>query len=128
MAEQLENIPTLTQVIEQGDENMRGHFDTKNLDQAETPHNITLENASDFENIKPEEMPSIRIDEADQTPQTNLSTAMQDRLDEIQDELPDNFTLDSHKLRQHIDEAISQALPEIEARLKETLYRKLRIK
>ncbi len=130
------NIPTLTDIAHQGNEEMLNHFDAhqfEEIEDIESPFSIddisTLENASneesaiEIENTELNEIPSITIeDEHNIDIQTeDFSQAMLTNTNNPSDEK----NIDN--LKQKVDQAIADALPEIEANLKEKLYKTFNI-
>lgn len=117
------DIPTLTTVIQQGDPGMQNHFDVTQLNDEQTKIPPAKENASSYENEDAVDIPSLQLNEEElvELPQQDFSQAMQQRIDEIEKQ-PEASKNDS--IRQSIDEAIAEFIPQIEKRLKQTLYKK----
>lgn len=131
MAKADDNIPTLTQIVELGDESMRDHFDAHELAHNASTKGTTVENASAYENKQDvTDLPSIQAEAAtlQPLPDEDFSEAMQDRLEQIQVEAPGVKASSSHEIRKAIDEAIEQALPGIANQLKDRLYKQFNVK
>lgn len=127
MADLENNIPTLTNVVHKGDENMLNHFDAHQFNAKEDNSNEpahTIENATEFENTELNEIPSIKIEEniADELQQQDFSEAMSSIKDNTNE-----TALDNEALKEKINQAINDAMPAIESQLKEQLYKKFDI-
>ncbi len=119
-----ENIPTLTTVIQQGDPGMLDHFDMQKQATRQSTPPTTVENASSYENEDAEEIPSLHLEneeEAIELPKQDFSEAMQQRLVEIDNQ---SGVATDDSVRQSIDEAIAEVIPQIEAQLRKSLYKK----
>ncbi len=130
MAEKDSNIPTLTSVIQQGDPEMLDHFDMQKQNHQQSTVTPTVENASSYENEDAEEILSLRLDDEEvELPQQDFSEAMQQRLVEI-DKQPKATSVSNvndtnvESIRQSIDDAITEVIPQIEEHLRKTLYKK----
>lgn len=129
------HIPTLTHVIQEGDESMRNHFDAHQFNQQQsTSESAAHENASDYENsdykkTETEDVPSIQVTLDDETelPEEDFSEAMQSRINELGDvggDTDEKIESADTDLKQKIDQAINEALPQVEEQLKQAIYRK----
>jgi len=130
MADLENNIPTLTNITHHGNEDMLNHFDAHQFDDKTDEEDekeiiISLENASEpeninnFENSSIDDIPSIKIEDENITDidSPDFSEAMQSIANKTIEKEPGN-----EKLKEKIDQAIADALPGIEAHLKESLY------
>ena len=127
----LENeIPTLTKIVQQGDETMFNHFNAHSFD----ADNQSSEKASNSEDSKPElnelnldsdniDIPSISVKTSPEMelPTDDFSDAMQIS------GLSSLATKNNEELKEKINQAISDVLPEIETRLRQQLYKNLNI-
>lgn len=132
------DIPTLTHVIQEGDESMRNHFDAHQFSQQKSSSETPVhENASEYENsddekIETEEVPSIQmtLDEETELPEEDFSEAMQSRINELGDvdsDTDEQVEPSDTDLKLQIDQAINEALPELEDQLKKALYKKFKL-
>ena len=106
MAKSDEKIPTLTQVVTAGDDEMLNHFNSKplNINKAPLKKAARVENATDIENLEVKDLPSLTAEHATTT------------------KLPTNdLQMD---IKNKINQAIKEALPGIEKELKRKLYKK----
>ena len=149
MAESENKIPTLTDITHPGKHDMLNHFDGHQFeDETETP--FSFENASEFENTSELENSSI-LENASIIEDTDINDIPSITIDDenANDIAPEDFTdalqsvskstvksmanstankkLEDKKLKAKIDQAISEALPGIEAQLKGKLYTKFGI-
>jgi len=127
MAKSDKEIPTLTQVVQHGDDSMLNHFDTQPLAGERSPDaksRLKVENATDIENQTVKDMPSIKAQplSTGDLPDPDFSIAMEPTRQKTAS------ASDVEKLKKEINQAISEALPGIEAHLKKSLYKKLGIK
>jgi len=143
MSESENNIPTLTEITHPGKHEMLNHFDGHQFeDETKTP--FSFENASELENTGDldsasvieytdiNDIPSITIDNENAN-----DIASEDFTDALQSvskstaksaaNSASNKKLEDKKLKAKIDQAISEALPGIEAQLKGKLYTKFGI-
>jgi len=151
MAESESNIPTLTDIAHPGKHDMLNHFDGHQFED-ETETAFSFENASEFENTSELEntnelentgtlgntsiieetdindIPSITIDDesANDITSEDFTDALQS-VANIAANSTANKKLEDKKLKAKIDQAISEALPGIEAQLKGKLYTKFGI-
>lgn len=148
MANAEQDIPTLTQVVNSGDESMLNHFDAhqfhpedENDKSDDNDAAVSVENASEFENIAEAvetpanidnsystELADLGLTELDLTElglmgqdasEKNLAVEVTSETDKSEKEL-----LNTEQLRQKIDEAVEEAMPGIMAQLKGKLYAK----
>lgn len=129
MAEADDKIPTLTNIVQPGDEDMFHHFDAHQFnltpDQGTEPQ-ISLQNNADIapstftpDNLsqdKARDIPSISLEEND------LPGPINEDFSDVMLTLEKNLNTD--EIRVKIDQAISDSLPHIEAYLKNSLYKK----
>jgi len=109
MAKSDEKIPTLTQVVTAGDDEMLNHFNSKplNINKAPLKKAARVENATDIENLEVKDLPSLTAEHATTT------------------KLPANdLQMDKTDIKNKINQAIKEALPGIEKELKSKLYKK----
>jgi len=109
MAKSHVKIPTLTQVVTAGDDEMLNHFNSKSLkiDKAPLKKAPRVENATDIENLEVKDIPSLAAEHATTT------------------KLPNNdLEIDKTDIKKKINQAIKEALPGIEKELKSKLYKK----
>jgi len=135
MAESESNIPTLTDIAHPGKRDMLNHFDGHQFED-ETETTFSFENASEPENTGDlestsgieatgiDDIPSITID--DESTHDIASEDFSDALQSVANSTA-NKKLEDKKLKEKIDQAISEALPGIEAQLKGKLYTKFGI-
>jgi len=135
MANAEENIPTLTQVVNSGDETMLNHFDGEISDE-EAKSASTVENASEFENIEVEDIPSLELDDHHSTSYAdlglddidligqNISDKSTPEITPVETSASKNKQIDTEELKQKIDEAIDEAMPGIQAQIRGKLYAK----
>ena len=134
MAKANNDIPTLTQVVHAGDDEMLNHFNADELSKNNKVSSRTVENATDIENISIadlglgdslsfnlEDMPSITPEQI-----TTSKLAKQDFSEPLQagKKKSNTDTVDKKELKDKIDQAITEAMPGIEAQLKGKLYSK----
>jgi len=134
MADSENHIPTLTDIAHVGNQDMLNHFDGHQFDdeaeEIDTP--LAFENASETENtstIEDEdsainEIPSITLED-ESTPDL-MSEDFSEAMQSISAKTPAN-ELDKDAIKEKINQAISEALPGIEAQLKGKLYSKFGI-
>ena len=143
MAESENNIPTLTEITHPGKHEMLNHFDGHQFeDETKTP--FSFENASELENTGDldsasvieytdiNDIPSITIDNenANDIASEDFTDALQSVANSTAKSTANsasNKKLEDKKLKAKIDQAISEALPGIEAQLKGKLYTKFGI-
>jgi len=143
MAESENNIPTLTEITHPGKHEMLNHFDGHQFeDETKTP--FSFENASELENTGDldsasvieytdiNDIPSITIDNenANDIASEDFTDALQSVANSAAKSTANsasNKKLEDKKLKAKIDQAISEALPGIEAQLKGKLYTKFGI-
>jgi len=126
MAKTDKDIPTLTHIVHTGDDDMLNHFGASGLDHAEKNRSPgTVENATDIENtavaeLDIKDMPSITPEHAttSKLPKQDFSESMQPSVNKQ----PEPAT--KKELKAKIDQAITEAMPGIEAQLKGKLYTK----
>ena len=155
MTEAAENIPTLTDIVQKGDESMLNHFSAEQftVEPAEIPNDLNeniledntqdimevssiIENASTFENTDAtlDEIPSITLEESssETLASEDFSESMQldanefvSGVDIVSAEIEPDGDLS--KIKEKIDEAVEAVLPSIEAQLKENLYKQFNL-
>lgn len=134
MAKADNDIPTLTHIVHAGDDEMLNHFNADELSKNNKPSSRTVENATEIENttiadlglgdslsINLNDMPSIKPEHI-----TTSKLAKQDFSESMQlsEKKKDAVSVDKKELKEKIDQAISEAMPGIEAQLKGKLYSK----
>lgn len=115
----LDNIPTLTKIVHEGDEEMLNHFSADSFVEQTSDDSIssgTVENASIFENTELSEIPCL---EEKIEPSVDIFT------DHMEDSL--DVQLDKIDIQNKIDEAILETLEELGTKLKKQLYKKFEI-
>ncbi len=144
MAELDEKIPTLNDIVCPGDEAMLNHFDAHSFDEetqtdndsvsfenASEPENLSeIEDVIELENTEPDEIPSIQIDEDVESDiaSEHFSGIIQSIANSSHEEVESKkIEIDADELKEKINQAISEALPGIEAQLKGKLYSKFGI-
>ncbi len=135
MADSENNIPTLTNIAQPGNEAMLNHFDAHQFDEAETEPAFATENASapenttTIENSELDDMPSIKTgnDDSSDIESLDFSADMQSVAETIPEEKPETLEVDADRIKEKIDQAIADALPGIEVHLKEQLYRRFEV-
>lgn len=142
-----DNIPMLTDILQIGDADMHHHFDAHQFedeDNAESAQSINFENASSLENTTSDntsdDTPVLQMYMDDETPleeelpDEDFSESMQPCVKELETNLHGNkvATLDTIsdslsqlEIKEAIDQAIQESLPQIEESLKQMLYKKL---
>jgi len=125
MANSENNIPTLNDIAHVGKQEMLNHFDGHQFEDETTENSLSFENASDIENQELQEVPSITIEESD----TDLSLAAEDFSEAMLDVATKKSENELNKtdIKELINQAITEALPGIEAQLKGKLYSKFGI-
>ena len=128
MANSESNIPTLTNIVHPGDEDMFNHFDAHQFEQLnENDIEATaLENASDFENSEIDEVPSIKLERENTTqiPDQDFSEAMQLKQKKT---ATNTSPASKSEIKKKIDTAIAESMPAIEKHLKAKLYKQFGI-
>ncbi|VAW64942.1 hypothetical protein MNBD_GAMMA08-1981 [hydrothermal vent metagenome] len=144
MAELDDKIPTLSDIVCPGDEAMLNHFDAHLFEEETEADNdtISFENASELENLteienvieledtEPNEIPSIQIDDDEEAniASEHFSGIIQSIANSSNEEIESKkIEIDADELKKKINQAISEALPGIEAQLKGKLYSKFGI-
>ena len=119
------DIPTLTDIIEPGDESMKNHFDASYFDEHDEaqqemfPEGIMAEQESPVEQV--EELSAVEDEDID-TVETKEDA---DELETAAAEMAEQYSKDEPDLKTEvsclIQDALNEALPSIEERLKEDL-------
>lgn len=134
MAETEDKIPTLTNIVQAGNEDMFHHFDAHQFNiEAEPPTEpqISLHHSAELSSDGEHMIPSITLDNnprANDTgainPGTNdrPSIPLGEDFSDAMSALENN--LSPADIKDKIDQAISESLTEIEAYLKNSLYKK----
>lgn len=151
MTESVDNIPTLTDIIQAGDQSMLNHFDAHQFDNVQEHQHTEnseedlqnlmevsdiFENTDTFENdiSEAEEIPSIKLDteQHEYIEEEDFSDAMQ--LMSKDNTETDSETLiseanqfDRDILKEKINQAIKEILPTIEEQLRKQLYKQLNL-
>lgn len=142
-----DNIPLLTDILQVGDQEMHHHFDAhqfEDQDNADSEQSIQFENASAPENTineaTAETPPVIQMYMDGEEPiehelaDEDFSESMKSRIDELDTHLHAESAnnsdlaqqnLSHEELKEAVNQAIHETLPQIEEALKETLYKKL---
>jgi len=125
MTELDDKIPTLNDIVCPGDEQMLNHFDAHLFEEETEADNdtISFENASELENL-------IQIDDDEEADiaSEHFSGIIQSIANSSTEEIESKkIEIDADELKEKINQAISEALPGIEAQLKGKLYSKFGI-
>ena len=138
-----DNIPTLTDIITTGDDDMLNHFDAHRLSREEIEDITEETDTSDFlADADLDDIPSVELEPAQadtiytdtlkrdpeiypETPpdlDSDFSEAIQ-----LDAQHPEDNDADISDIKDKIDTAIKELLPEIEESLKQKLYKKFNI-